>query len=498
MKNKIFAIVLWLNYLNLNAQMQQFNRLYSTDTTSELTPCILPAANNTYIVGGISRVGNLSNAVYVRKLGQLGEIIWETTIDNSDTAQVSAYYGNCLVNTLDKNYAIASTVEYALHTQRDIRLTKFKDNGSILWQKRYHANDTLYAGVTLYPTSDKGYLIGGFASGSSDNLQSFLLLKTDSLGNLQWRKIYHDDYGVLFHAEQTTDGGYLVSGYNYHAATGYDMYAIKTDSLGNVQWEHTYGTDEDDCACRVMEVAPKQYALLGCIDKTEEFQPFWYTATQLMFARLDSSGNLINNSKRYYFSQQHNGCSAAYFDKGKQEIVATTYSVAPNPTQPYLTKFSLSGDMLLNAPLSTGIGTEDYLRDVEPTPNGGFVLAGFNFTNPSRGWVVKTDSLGNTCGEADCDNYVEPIGIEEVLDSEDNYFRLSPNPTNSTVQVQLQQMPTNAYIQLYNIQGSLLHSTPIVQQTIDINTSNYPTGIYYCKLIDNGNTIATQKLIIIR
>lgn len=80
----------------------------------------------------------------------------------------------------------------------------------------------------------------------------------------------------------------------------------------------------------------------------------------------------------------------------------------------------------------------------------------------------------------------------------DNNFRLSPNPTNSIVQVQLQQMPTNAYVQLYNIQGSLLYSTPIAQQAIDINTSSYPTGIYYCKLIDNGNTIATQKLIIIR
>ena len=77
-------------------------------------------------------------------------------------------------------------------------------------------------------------------------------------------------------------------------------------------------------------------------------------------------------------------------------------------------------------------------------------------------------------------------------------FRLYPNPANSQVQVELQQIPKNAYLQLYNVQGSLLHSIPITQQTLSINTNGYPTGIYYCKLIDNEHTIATQKIVIIR
>ncbi len=474
------------------AQTPQFNKLYNTDSTRELSPCVLPTTDEGYIVGGISRY-NSSSLVYVRKINKWGEQKWQTNIVSSDTAQVSTYFGGNLVKTLDNNYLISGSMEYTNQTQRDIFLCKFTQSGDTIWHKFYHAVDTLYATNAIVVANDNGYLIIGTAWHQLNNAQSFLLLKTDSLGNLQWRKIYNSDFGRPFHAEQTTDGGYIVSGYNYHAATGYDMYAIKTDSLGNVQWEHTYGTDEDDGGCLVLEVAAGQYALLGLISKVEEFQPFWYTEIQLLFARLDSMGNIITGTKRYFANQSVYSCQSAYFDKQKNEIVAVTLSYTPNPTKPYLTKFSLSGDMLLNAPLSTGIGTEDYLRDVEPTPDGGFVLAGFNFTNPSRGWVVKTDSLGNTCGEADCDNYVEPIGID-IVGSFQQSMQVYPNPATNQLHI-TSTIP--ATFVLYDLLGRAVRQVGLDSGTAQISVLGLPAGTYFYQIINPQKQILQHDKLIV-
>ena len=49
------------------AQTPQFNKLYNTDSTRELSPCVLPTTDEGYIVGGISRY-NSSSLVYVRKI----------------------------------------------------------------------------------------------------------------------------------------------------------------------------------------------------------------------------------------------------------------------------------------------------------------------------------------------------------------------------------------------------------------------------------------------
>ena len=79
-------------------------------------------------------------------------------------------------------------------------------------------------------------------------------------------------------------------------------------------------------------------------------------------------------------------------------------------------------------------------------------------------------------------------------------FVLSPNPTSSEVSITLKETLPNGQLQLlqlYDINGRLL-KTISVNSSARLNVSNYPAGIYYCKLIGSGGAIATQKLIIIR
>ena len=79
----------------------------------------------------------------------------------------------------------------------------------------------------------------------------YWIIKIDSLGNKQWDKDFggtDDEFGNVF---QTTDGGYLMAGTSYSPISGnktevnlgqQQSWIVKTDSLGNMQWDKTIFT----------------------------------------------------------------------------------------------------------------------------------------------------------------------------------------------------------------------------------------------------------------
>ncbi|MBM3419269.1 MAG: T9SS type A sorting domain-containing protein, partial [Bacteroidetes bacterium] len=61
------------------------------------------------------------------------------------------------------------------------------------------------------------------------------LIKTSSNGTLLWSKTYGNLLGAngKTSAQQTNDGGYIITGTIPNSITGFDIYLIKTDSIGN-------------------------------------------------------------------------------------------------------------------------------------------------------------------------------------------------------------------------------------------------------------------------
>ena len=93
--------------------------------------------------------------------------------------------------------------------------------------------------------------LSGDKTENSNGLKDYWIVKTDTIGNIQWQNTIGGDYYENFHCIWPTyDGGYLVGGKSLSGISGDKtennlgggkIWIVKTDSYGNIQWDNTIG-----------------------------------------------------------------------------------------------------------------------------------------------------------------------------------------------------------------------------------------------------------------
>jgi hypothetical protein len=102
----------------------------------------------------------------------------------------------------------------------------------------------------------------------------YWFLKLLPTGGRQWDKTIAGGGGAdyLMSVQQTKDKGFILGGYSNsnignnkteNSRGDYDYWIVKTDSLGNVQWDKTIGGNADDILTTVYEVDSNRYVVAG-------------------------------------------------------------------------------------------------------------------------------------------------------------------------------------------------------------------------------------------
>lgn len=143
-------------------------------------------------------------------------------------------------------------------------LVKTDSLGNILFNKNFGGTDA-DRGLSVQQTSDGGYILTGYTASSGAGNDDLFLVKTDGSGNQTWAKTFGGtgrDYGNA--VKQTSDGGYLIAGYTLtFGAGGDDLWIVKTDSTGTQLWNKTFGGTASDVAYSMDLTADGGYVIVG-------------------------------------------------------------------------------------------------------------------------------------------------------------------------------------------------------------------------------------------
>lgn len=200
-------------------------------------------------------------------------------------------WGDYVEETSDGGFIVVGYTTSFGAGDYDIYLLKVNSAGTLQWSKTYGgpAGDASSAwGISGKITNDKGIMLcantTNWGAGNSD----VLLIKADSVGNLLWAKTYGgiNEEQPRF-ADQTPDNGYILSGYTTSFGAGdFDAYLVKTDSVGNLQWSKAYGGAATDKAVMVQKTPDHGYALSTI---TTSFGAVYFDP---VFMKTDSMGNV--------------------------------------------------------------------------------------------------------------------------------------------------------------------------------------------------------------
>ncbi len=263
--------------------------------------------------------------------------------------------------------------------------------------KRSFGGPGVNVGNSIQQTTDGGYIITGQTNSAGAGQFDVYLLRTDAEGNALWSQTFGgpaDENGTS--VRQTTDGGFIVAGNTNSFGSGkYDVYLVKTDSQGNVLWSRTFGGTEDDIASSVRQTADGGYVIVGTTGEIYSSR----VQSNVYLIKTDGNGNAVW-TKTFGQSSINSGNAVQQTVDGGFIVTGTTFDFVSGRNAVYSVKTDLNGEMQWTKTFEdsshqmTGIS-------VQQTSDSGYVVLGELNSGADGGEaivspiLIKMDSGGN-------------------------------------------------------------------------------------------------------
>jgi hypothetical protein len=512
MSRKIFqisiSVILILTFQGVFGQSPMyFSKAYCPEGIATNGGNILLTDSGYIVAGGYNDSINYSLRLYLMHIDSTGNIENISTYGN-DTIKYYAGYSGSIIQINDSEFIWAAGKSN--YIKDFVSLIKFDKILSKIWEVDFMCNnDTTYSYLDFFcfiQTFDQGFImVGGIESNHFTT--DLLLQKTDSLGNIQWRKqfVY---YGVTtgWSVIQTPDHGFLVGGgaYTPYVKHTYQGLLIKTDSLGNEQWRRYPGSpDYDDSYCIVRNSPDGNYIVGTQLGYDPMISSAWDDA-KIRLMKFNNNGSVLwdkqygskmpwNTTSQVYIHPNGDITSCGYY------LSTDSFAVAKYATCGWILKTNNNGDSLWMREhyYYSGCESESYLYDLKPTPDGGYILVGTTDSSlsiPKSVWALKVDSLG--CAMPGC----QYVGMKEVIINKEELV-VYPNPARDVIHLKIPEfaVANTKELRIFNASGQEVFRQELPpgdpQPTININ--HLPNGSYFLRIITPEISIAWSKMVII-
>ena len=525
MKTRIL-LMLMLALVGLSGRGQvTFQKTYYADSGQQAYS-VRQTIDSGYILTGLTTLGAGHQNIILIRTNSFGDTLWTkvfggTNYDNGFSAQ----------QTIDGGFIVLGATQSFGAGGWDVYLIKTDSLGNIIFSKTYGGtSDDI--GYSIQQTRDSGYIITGYTNSYGAGGTDVYLIKINNIGDTLWTKTYGGigaEQGNL--VQQTNDGGYIIVGSSNEFSTTFNnVYLIKTDSIGNLLWSKVYGiTPNFSYGNYVQQTSDNGYIITGCT--------YYYTNNlndDVYLIRTDSVGDTLwtktyggsSDDKGYYVEQDSNGDFV---------ITGMTASFGAGGYDFYLIKTNANGDTLLTK--TYGTSSYDVSLCGQQTFDGGFILAGLSDFDISIGgaiYLVKTDHNGNVgCNEFNTSTVTNGVptietnaatlvhsgaiisspitivnhgsnvsnpcttGINEIRNKE-NSILLSPNPFTTQATLTFQGSYHHPSLYIYNLLGEIVQTYSNVSlPQITIERNNLPAGMYFYKVIEeNKEVLGIGKMLV--
>lgn len=460
-------------------------------------------SDNILVAGGNWNQSTIYDHFFLARLTPWGDTIWQ----KSFLPDTNASGNTVTLLKLNEKYSMLYGNAYmADQNPPNYQYFLIKINnqtGDTLWTHELGSKFTEDGGYKMIQTADNGFAITGFSfpTGSTQKTVIFLT-KTDSLGNITFRKEYTTDpskHHVALSIVQISNEGYFVLGYRYYegpywgggAENKIDMVCLRIDALGNQinsvvyppwEWKQIlfYGRD-------IYPLSNGEFLFCG-LKSYAIFQANNTYSSKYFFAKIDANGQFLDSLTLpdWHELSRIDRIKPAFdgnfwvvgTEKDSQNLGATglIMKIAPDLQVLWKREYRVSPPESL---------LHEAFWDAVEMPDHGFVLAGRAFgpledSTWSNGWVIRVDSLG--CLEPGCDTVFTAVH-DPPAGEEDAGLSLYPNPTAGALHLALTE--SDALLlgaRLLDAQGRVLYDVQFRREAgwraCSLDLGGQPAGVY--------------------
>lgn len=280
---------------------------------------------------------------------------------------------------------------------------------TIEWEETY-GGTSVEQDPYILPTNDGGYVIvsislsdDGDVEKSNGNMD-YWIVKIDSIGKIEWSKVYGGQYSDIGSGiKQTPDGGYIVVG-NTSSNDGdvgprdylwSDAWVLKLDKNGDIEWKKTYGGSDSDYITDVVLTEDNGYILAGYTSSDDGDVPQNKGSRDIWVLKINRFGTIVW-SKTYGGKDMDQTTSMDKTKDGGVIIAAKTRSSFGgsnynNGVWDYvILKLDSKGEQQW---LKTYGGSEsDIPTSIIERKDGGYVVVGYTYSEYVQGGFNKGDA----------------------------------------------------------------------------------------------------------
>ena len=361
----------------------------------------------------------------------------------------------------------------------DIFIVKLNCRGSVEWAKTVWGSSS-DSGQSVFQTSDGGFIFTGYTNSSGTDGDT-IVTKIDSIGLVEWTKIIggtsnEEGYYVI----QTIDNGFIIIGYTYSFGAGRrDLFIIRLDSSGSLQWAKSVGGTREDYGISLAKLNDSDFVSVGYVTG------YGAGMSDLLILKFDLTGTIewirAAGGGGYDFGRSITISS----DRGIV-VAGNTYSFGAGSSDIFLLKFDINGNNCISTsirPTVTNVtptirSITPRVRNVAPDIMSESTTI-INFT-PNDTLICQSNNVS-----------------EKIIKPKETNITIIPNPFNSKCTI---ICPNVVKVMIYDLHGNIVfHKNNINEKEITWQpVESLPSGLYFVSATTSYGTNIYKRIIYLK